>query len=366
LGEIQMGFFQEFRNIIRDNPVIRRWVIVLIFVLILSCTFLTIYTYINTNEELSNINYQIDPNVIDPKLNLSADYYQVPDSAEKVTTGIYVDRIRSLTLKENTWTVDFFIWFKWTGDKDPSQNFQVVDGTIDKKEVIKNSTNSTPKFALYKVTATITNNYNMFRFPVDNQFLTIDIQDKQYPRSEMVYVPDNETSEIGPGVNVPGYSIGGLRVVEKPFTYDSTMGDYMEKSTTYSQFRSGILLSREDLTVFILSLIGTFLAVFAGLMALTIVAFQSRFSLTGASLFVGVTNMILISNIAPTGVITVAHIITTFGLFIIALSLLESAISITFYNRGDESLARDFDLVTLPILAIGFVVTVLTVLLAAL
>jgi uncharacterized membrane protein YidH (DUF202 family) len=85
----------------------------------------------------------------------------------------------------------------------------------------------------------------------------------------------------------------------------------------------------------------------------------------GSAMFVGITNMVLITNLAATGIITVAHIITAFGLFIIALSLLESAISISHFKKGDEELARRLDLVSLPILAIGFIGTVIAILISA-
>ena len=50
-----------------------------------------------------------------------------------------------------------------------------------------------------------------------------------------------------------------------------------------------------------------------------------------------------------------AHLITAFGLFIIALCLLESALSLSYNKQGQDKIARRMDLVTVPILAVGFV-----------
>ncbi len=361
-GGLILGFFQNFKDSIREYHEIRRWIIILIIVLVALGSYITWFTYSNTYEEISNLNDQIEPNVIES--GLSPEDYTVPISAEKVYTGIYVDRIKSISLRDNIWTVHFFIWFKWTGDLNPGDNFQIVDGNIDNKELIKNSTIGDEKFALYDVTATITKKFDMFRFPVDNQYLTIDIQDKELTRQEMVYVPDN-SSKFGPDLNVQGYTIDWLQSVEKPFSYNSTMGDSLLNSTTYSQFRTGIALSREDLTVFFISLIGIFVAVFAALLSLTILSFDGRFPLAGSAMFVGITNMVLISSIAPNGIITVGHIVNAFGLLIISLCLLESAISLSYQKRGDEKLSRDLDLTTIPILAIGFTTIVIAILIAA-
>lgn len=82
-------------------------------------------------------------------------------------------------------------------------------------------------------------------------------------------------------------------------------------------------------------------------------------------MFVGITNMVLITNLAPTGTITVAHLITAFGLFIIALCLLESSITLRYNKQGQDKLARKIDLVTLTILAVGFVAVVTAIMAVA-
>lgn len=346
-----------------DDRKVFLWKAVLILSLVVSGAFLIWFTYQNTQEELNSIADQIDPNKVES--GFTAEDYNIPGSAEKVTTGMYIERVKSISLKDNSYTVEFYMWFKWTGDLDPGEFFQVVDGTIDKKEAIKNSTSGDVNYALYKVTATITKKFDMFRFPEDNQFLTIDIQDKQLGRQQLVYVADNESSSIGPDVNVAGYSIEGLKLVEKPFYYNTTMGDPAANNTTFSQLRTGILLTREDLTVLFISLIGIFIAVFAGLMSLTIISYQGRFTMESGSMFVGITNMILITSLAPTGTITVAHLITTFGLFIIAFCLFESALSIHYFKLGQDNLARRLDMATLPILAVAFIVVVAAMMLVA-
>lgn len=345
------------------SSIVLIWAVVLIIVLGGLGGFLIWFTYQNTQEELSNIADQIDPDKLES--GFTQEDYKIPATAEQVTTGIYFDRIKSISLKDNIWTVDFYVWFKWTGDLDPGENFQIIDGSIDKKDLIKSSTNGDQEYALYKVTATITKKFDMFRFPEDNQFLTIDIQDKELGRNRLVYVADNVSSGVGPDINVPGYTVESLRVVEKPFYYNTTMGDPKSNSTIYSQLRTGLLVTREDLTVLFISLVGIFIAVFAGLMSLLISSYQGRFSMEGSAMFVGITNMVLITSLAPTGTITIAHLITAFGLFIIALCLLESALSISYNKQGLDKLARKLDLVTVPILALGFIAVVTVMMVVA-
>lgn len=352
----------NIKDFVRKQDKYRLWVLVLIIILGVVSSAFVYYTYTNTEDELVNIANQIDPSIVESGVS-SADY-GVPEGAEKVTTGIYIDRIKSLSLKDNLWTVEFYVWFKWSGNINPGESFQVVDGSIDSKELIKNSTNGTENYSLYKVTSTITKKFDMFRFPVDTQFLTINIMDTQHGRDALTYIPDNDSSSIGSNVDVQGYSIVGLRTIEKPFYYNTTMGDPTNGNSTYSQFRSEVLINRDDLTFLFVSLIGILIAVFAGLMSLLIMSYQGRFSLEGSAMFVGITNMVLITNLAPTGIITLGHLITGYGLFIIALCLLESAISIIYHKR-DAAFSRKLDIVTLKILSIGFIITFAAIILVA-
>lgn len=82
-------------------------------------------------------------------------------------------------------------------------------------------------------------------------------------------------------------------------------------------------------------------------------------------MFVGITNMVLITNLAPTGIATLGHLITGYGLFIIALCLLESSISLSYHKRGEEAFSRKLDIITLKVLALGFIITLAAIIFAA-
>lgn len=355
----------SIKDFLGEYSLIRWWIIILVIAIALVGGTLTWITYTNTQEDLMNIEAQIYPDVVES--GLTADDYAQPANAEKVTTGIYVDKVKSLSVKDNLWIVDFYIWFKWKGDLKPGDNFQVIDGAVSDKDIqlIKNGTVGDENYELYKVTATITKKFDMNRFPVDEQFLSIIIQDKTDGREKLIFMPDIESSSIGPNVNFPGYEIIGFNMTEKPYSYNSTMGDPTVESDTFSQLRTGILLSRENNTVLFISLIGICIAVLAALASLFIVSFQGRFSMEGSAMFVLITSMVFISSLVPTGFITVGHLAAAFGFFIVAMCLVESSISLHYQKHGKEKIARRLDLVTAPILALGFIVVISTMIWAA-
>lgn len=75
-------------------------------------------------------------------------------SANPVQTGIYVDRVVDLSVKNTSWTVDFYLWFRWKGNgADPGEKLQIVDGAIESKEKVDEYLGGGEHYVLYRVVA---------------------------------------------------------------------------------------------------------------------------------------------------------------------------------------------------------------------
>src|ERR1700722_14253788 len=46
---------------------------------------------------------------------------------EIVTVGIYFYFVRGLDLRSNSYTADFYIWFRWKGDYNPTKSFEFMN-----------------------------------------------------------------------------------------------------------------------------------------------------------------------------------------------------------------------------------------------
>jgi hypothetical protein len=325
------------------------WIIGIILFFLLLGSYMGGVVYENKQSTLNKHIERMSPNLTEP--GLTADDLILPANSTptKVITGIYVDRIKELSLSDSTWTVDFYIWFKWNGsDVNPGENFQVIGGDIDKdkKELVDEYTNGTEHYQIYYVTAKITKFFDVLRFPVDNHVLTIEIEDKKNERSDLLYVVDNVTSNINSQVQVHGYEIDELRVIEKPHIYQSNFGDPRldQGPTSYSQLRVGIDMSRPDLGFYLRIFIGLFVAVAAALLAILIKPCDAepRFGLQAGGLFVAIANTIVTSGLIPkTGIMTFADMVNDLGLIIILIAILESIISLYLYRtKGKKDLPR--------------------------
>ena len=159
--------------------------------------------YNNKQNAIFEQTARMTPNMTEPGLTVGDMNLPANATPTEVTSGIYVDRISALSLKDSSWTVDFYIWFKWSGNKiNPGDNFQIIDGVINKKDSIDNYTNGTNHYALYKVSGTITKFFDLTRYPLDSHVLTIDIEDGDSERQDLLYVADNNTSVISSRIQV--------------------------------------------------------------------------------------------------------------------------------------------------------------------
>ncbi|MBZ2165923.1 hypothetical protein [Methanobacterium spitsbergense] len=337
----------------KGNRFLKWWIIgiILIFLLVGSYTAGILYE----NKQSSIIKYmeQMSPNITES--GLIVEDFNLPSNITptKVLSGIYVDRIKDVSLSDSTWDVDFYLWFKWnSSDVNPGENFQVIDGDIQNKELVDNYTNGTIHYEIYYVTAKITKFFDITRFPVDNHILNIEIEDKKTERQNLIYVPENGTSDINPKVQVHGYSTGNILVIEKPHIYNSNFGDprLEQGRTSYSQLRAGIDIFRPDLGFYFRIFIGLFIAVAAALVALFIKPTQAepRFGLGAGALFVAIANNIITSGLIPkTGTLTLADMVNDIGLLLILITIIESTISLYIYDvKGEKKLSRKLDIIS--------------------
>src|SRR5690349_12613973 len=116
------------------------WTVVLllaIFTVILMIVGTTLVAMMYKNQQENQLHYRerMDPLQTEPGLTPADTTSLKGVQPINVTTGIYVDRIEELSMRELSWTVDFYIWFNWSDTLLKSaDNFQVIDGSIVSKE----------------------------------------------------------------------------------------------------------------------------------------------------------------------------------------------------------------------------------------
>ncbi|GIL40156.1 hypothetical protein [Roseiterribacter gracilis] len=289
-----------------------------------------------------------------------------PGNFVPVTTGLYLDGIETMSLRDSFWTPTFYIWFRWNGDKalNPGGNFRLVDGSITRKDLQDEYYGADGNnYQRYRVSARITKFFNTTRVPRDGHQLNIYVEDSRFDATKLRYVVDPATG-ISSRVQVSGYNVAHqAQQVAKAHAYKTTYGDPRvegDGNRVFSMYSYGIDVARAGM--------GVYFKVFIGLFAGITLAFASfglrasemnpRFSMLAGSYFGAVANSYLAGSLIPSaGQFGLVEFVTFLGLFTIFFSLIATIVSIYIAAiKGDKELSRSFDMVTLTVAALGYIV----------
>ena len=83
-----------------------------------------------------------------------------------VTVGLYLDGIDTLSIRDSFWNATFYVWFRWQGDGalNPGASFRLVDGRIERREVMEEHTvPDGSHYQRFHVTARTTKFFNTTR-----------------------------------------------------------------------------------------------------------------------------------------------------------------------------------------------------------
>ena len=132
---------------------------------------------------------------------------QAPKGAEIVYYGIEPVQVYGISLADDLWKANFWMWYRWKGPYDPvptttfdnstnaETNFQVTYSYVDVQGkpspvTLKNGY----KYQLLYVQAGFANEFKLQRYPLDHQELAIRFENTTYPFSQLAYEPDPQRS----------------------------------------------------------------------------------------------------------------------------------------------------------------------------
>ena len=57
-------------------------------------------------------------------------FNEIPPKAQQVKVGFYPQNIYGLDLSSNTYYMDFYMWFNWKGDINPTEKMEFMNGVV--------------------------------------------------------------------------------------------------------------------------------------------------------------------------------------------------------------------------------------------
>ena len=176
-----------------------------------------------------------------------------PASAKKpqeARVGVYLMNLYDLNMDEHSFYADFYIWFKWKGDIDPTE-IEFVN-SIEKwsmaREQSGDSSNMKLKdgtnYRIFRVEGRFFHSFSLNRFPLDRHVLDIQIESPEHASDSLVYLPDTNAAGIRNTLNMVGWETLGCTTETRVHDYGTDFGNPEENAQRYSNFTYTITLAR--------------------------------------------------------------------------------------------------------------------------
>jgi hypothetical protein len=131
-----------------------------------------------------------------------------------VHIGVYVVDFSDFSVQQGTYSTNFYL--NIDSDANVSINdFELMNGHVTSIDTITN----TPQEKNYRIFAVMTANPDLRLFPFDKHTLPILIEPKIYTEKDMVFVIDENNTDIDSEANLPGWAITGMDALVTNKTY---------------------------------------------------------------------------------------------------------------------------------------------------
>lgn len=309
----------------------KRLYVTLMLFLGVSLSFLA-YAVISLYQDKKNEDkYWKEYLTIDSELQEKIDYYST--EASYVSVGTYIENLKEINLKNNSFTLDYLIWFNWEGnpDLDMANNFRIYKGNITKKEVVEDYHEGNANYQLVRITVTVSKVFWTPRFPLESHQLRIYVE-ANHPVDDIVFVKD-EGSSVNPNINIAGYDTTRIDSAVVANEYLNNNGDpRIENAVIKSEYVTQLEIARSDMGIYLkcfIALFGTSVWVFIVLYINT----KHRVDPLGmipAALFGTVSNIMVGANLLPDALqIGLLEYVNFWGI----LTILSVALTVINVNR---------------------------------
>ena len=220
----------------------------------------------------------------------------IPDTAEIVKVGIEPVEVYSINAEAGTWNANFFIWWRWNGERDPSTTTSftnltdAISADFLKYAYVDKNGNPSPsititgdKYQSAYVRAEFTTKFPLKAFPLDKQLLQIRLENTSYTYNELVYKVDDAFISLDTNIPMDGWKPQEIRTGSYRHRYPTDFGDIGDAFGDYSMLVYGIEVSRGGANFIIKLLLPLVAVILATLSALFVRQIASKSPLAIAS-----------------------------------------------------------------------------------
>jgi len=177
-------------------------------------------------------------------------------AANKVKVGAYVNDIQNIDLKTHSYTVDLYLWFKWTDPTfDPSTSFEFTNPfeswghtkelTYEKPEKL----GSGEFYQVVRVQGRFSQKLPLYDYPFDRQNLVVSLENTMGGTGHIEFILDENPLAVNKDLQIPGFQIGRVTLSTTEHSYPTNFGDSrVAPNEKYSRIVVNVPITRSMLT----------------------------------------------------------------------------------------------------------------------
>ncbi|MBC7905092.1 MAG: hypothetical protein H7Y27_16810 [Gemmatimonadaceae bacterium] len=253
--------------------------------------------------------------------------------------GLYINSIYDFDLEEKSYMADFWVWMNF---KNGALSFQEAIEVPNAKEVSFSQFSTEKKGDIFwfsmKGKSKIMHEWDVSRFPFDEQHLRIELEDAKYDGTQVTYVADTANSKIDSSFNSKEWQVKSFKVWSDKKVYGTTYGNpELKGSSSYPRLVSELVISRNNSWLMLLKMLtGAYVAFLISCLVFFVSSANqdSRFGLCVGGLFAAIGNKYIVESVIPTTTtntlmdnvhnVTFMFILLIVGIIIVSLRLFES------------------------------------------
>lgn len=267
---------------------------------------------------------------------------------QEVNFGAYINDIYALDLKSGTAEVDIDLWTLSDSPTDWLDRIEVKNGLVEERSAEVKKRINGKFYTSERLKIKLTQDYNLSRFPIDTQKISIFFQDYALERDNLIFVPDHINSRCSSELSIHGWNIGNLQMFEKPRVYKTNFGDtsYGNKSAEFSRIEVVCPMDRDGYGYFMKLFSTIFLAAFVAYLGFFINPedLDPRFGLGIGGIFaVMASSFVLTAMLPETGEITFIESTLFASIGMIFIYLAESVWVLKLCKQGMHEKAKRID-----------------------
>jgi hypothetical protein len=176
----------------------------------------------------------------------------------KVVVGLYLQNIPDIDIKTNSFAAEFYLWFLWDGDVDPTLTFELTNvvnvSELTKVPVFVDATGAPApellpdgrKLQQFHCYGRFGHPFPLARYPFDDHEIVITLEDARHSVNALVYEIDSKGTAMRPDLTIPGWILSPMNTKLGRTKFATTFGDPRSgrSEESYSQVAFAVRISR--------------------------------------------------------------------------------------------------------------------------